>query len=94
MLFLSNSKIHISQANMTIYMYQFIRTVDDEELEQFMYQCSYCNMVQLEVLLQSTRKIDLQSIGTSHGLEVMDWGLWDDKVHGMWPAVSYGQPKS
>jgi len=25
------------------------RTVDDEELEQFMYQCSYCNMVQLEV---------------------------------------------
>ena len=36
---------------MLIYIFQFIRTVDDEELEQFMYQCSYCNMVQLEVIL-------------------------------------------
>ena len=67
---------------MLIYIFQFIRTVDDEELEQFMYQCSYCNMVQLEVLLQKTRKLDLQSKGTSHGIEVLDSGWWDERVHG------------
>ena len=39
---------------MLISIFQFLRTVDDEELEQFMYKCSYCNMVQLEVFLAPT----------------------------------------
>ena len=41
-------------------------------------------MVQLEVLLQKTRKLDLQSKGTSHGIEVLDSGWWDERVHGKW----------
>ncbi len=57
---------------MLIYIFQFIRTVDDEELEQFMYQCSYCNMVQLEVL---TQDILLRNLNVAYLLQVK--GEWD-----------------
>jgi len=38
--------IEKSFANQTVTL---AKTMEDEELEQVLYQCSYCNMVQLEV---------------------------------------------